>query len=145
VIQGLSFYEVVTITQLHAGIADNVVPGEAVAHVNLRYPPDRSPEDAEAYLRSLVPAEATFEFVGSSPPARVVADAPLVRALREAGGFELQPKQAWTNVADFTSRGIDAVNLGPGGTRWAHARDEQVEIAALVRVFEALWRFLTGP
>ena len=75
----------------------------------------------------------------------MVADAPLVRRLREVGGLDVEPKQAWTNVADFTSRGIDAVNLGPGGTRWAHARDEQVEIAALVRVFESLWRFVTMP
>jgi succinyl-diaminopimelate desuccinylase len=145
VIQGLPFYEVLTITQLHAGIADNVVPGEARAHLNLRYPPDRSLEDAEAYLRSLAPDGAELVVTGNSPPARVVAEAELVRRLRAAGGLEVQPKQAWTNVADFTVRGIDAVNLGPGGTRWAHARDEQVEIAALVRVFEALWRFLTMP
>jgi succinyl-diaminopimelate desuccinylase len=145
VIQGLPFYEVVTITQLHAGVADNVVPGEAVAHVNLRYPPDRTAEDAEAYLRSLVPDGAELELTGNSPPARVVADAPLVGRLRSAGGLEVQPKQAWTNVADFTSRGIDAVNFGPGGTRWAHARDEQVEISALVLSFRTLWRFLTAP
>jgi succinyl-diaminopimelate desuccinylase len=143
VIQGLPFYEVVTITQLHAGIADNVVPGEAVAHVNLRYPPDRSPVAAEEYVRSLAPAGAEVTVTGNSPPGRVVADAPLVRRLREAGGLDVQPKQAWTNVADFTSRGIDAVNLGPGGTRWAHARDEQVEIEALERVFRTIWRFLT--
>jgi succinyl-diaminopimelate desuccinylase len=145
VIQGLSFYEVVTITQLHAGIADNVVPGEATAHINLRYPPDRSPEEAEAYVRELVPYGAELLVTGNSPPGRVVADTELVRRLQAAGGFEVEPKQAWTNVADFTVRGIDAVNLGPGGTRWAHARDEQVEITALVRVFEALWRFLTMP
>jgi succinyl-diaminopimelate desuccinylase len=143
VIQGLPFYEVVTITQLHAGIADNVVPGEAVAHVNLRYPPDRSPAEAEQYVRSLAPAGAEVTVTGNSPPGRVVADALLVRRLREIGGLDVQPKQAWTNVADFTSRGIDAVNLGPGGTRWAHARDEQVEIEALERVFRTLWRFLT--
>jgi succinyl-diaminopimelate desuccinylase len=145
VVQGLPFYEVVTLTQLHAGIADNVVPGEAVAHLNLRYPPDRTPEQAEAYLRSLVPEDAELEIAGNSPPARVVADAPLVERLRTAGGLAVEPKQAWTNVADFTSRGIDAVNFGPGGTRWAHARDERVEIAGLVRSFEALWRFLTCP
>ena len=143
-IQGLPFYEVVTLTQLHAGIADNVVPGEAVAHVNLRYPPDRTAEEAEAYLRSLVPDGAELVVDGNSPPARVVADAPLVRRLREAGGLALEPKQAWTNVADFTSRGIDAVNLGPGEPRYAHAADEQVEIAGLVRCFETLWRFLTA-
>jgi acetylornithine deacetylase/succinyl-diaminopimelate desuccinylase-like protein len=47
-------------------------------------------------------------------------------------------------VADFTSRGIDAVNLGPGATRYAHRRDERVEIAELVRTFDALWAFVTG-
>ena len=58
----------------------------------------------------------------------------------------MQPKQAWTNVADFAARGLDAVNFGPGATRYAHAVDEQVEIAALARSFEALQRFLAaGP
>jgi succinyl-diaminopimelate desuccinylase len=67
-----------------------------------------------------------------------------VQALRDAGGFELQPKQAWTNVADFAARGLDAVNLGPGATRYAHAVDEQVEIAELERTFAALQWFLSG-
>jgi succinyl-diaminopimelate desuccinylase len=143
VVEGLPFYEVVTITQLHAGIADNIVPGEAVAHLNLRYAPDRSEDEAEAYLRSLVPDGAELVITGNSPPGRVVADAPLVRRLRAVGGLEVQPKQAWTNVADFTSHGVDAVNFGPGGTRWAHARDERVEVDALALVFRTLWRFLT--
>jgi succinyl-diaminopimelate desuccinylase len=143
VIQGLPFYEVVTITQLHAGIADNVVPGEAVAHVNLRYPPDRTADEAEAYLRSLVPDGAELIVDGNSAPARVVADAPLVRRLRQAGDLDVEPKQAWTNVADFTARGIDAVNLGPGEPRYAHAMDEQVSVEGLVRCFRSLWRFLT--
>jgi len=145
VIQGLPFYEVVTITQLHAGIADNVVPGEATAHLNVRYPPDRSADEAEAYLRSLVPDGAELLVDGNSPPARVVADAPLVRRLRESDALALAPKQAWTNVADFTERGLDAVNFGPGAPQYAHTADERVEIASLVRCFTALWRFLTGP
>jgi succinyl-diaminopimelate desuccinylase len=67
-----------------------------------------------------------------------------VQRLRAAGDLAVEPKQAWTNVADFTSRGIDAVNFGPGATRFAHRRDEQVEIVALERAFTALWRFVTG-
>ncbi len=85
------------------------------------------------------PTVRRYEAAGDSPPARVVTDSPLVQRLRRAGGLALEPKQAWTNVADFTSRGIDAVNFGPGATRYAHRRDEQVEIErARARVRVAL-------
>ena len=143
-IGGLTFTEVASVTRIDGGIATNVIPDRAEANVNFRYAPDRSPASAEAYLRSLLPEGATFEHAGDSPPARVVTDSPLVQRLRAAGDLALEPKQAWTNVADFTSRGIDAVNFGPGATRYAHRRDEQVEIAALERAFTSLWRFVTG-
>jgi succinyl-diaminopimelate desuccinylase len=132
------------VTRIEAGIADNVVPAEASATINYRYTPDRTPAEARAYLRSLLPAGAEVEFDGDAPPARVVADTPLVRALRDAGELALEPKQAWTNVADFTSRGIDAVNFGPGDPMFAHRADERVEIAALVRCYETLRRFVAG-
>ena len=144
VISDLSFYEVASVTRLEAGIADNVVPDSATATINYRYTPDRTSEEAQAYLRSLLPDGVDVETISDSPPARVVADAPLVRALREAGDLALEPKQAWTNVADFTSRGIDAVNFGPGDPVFAHRRDEQVDVAALVHCYETLHRFFAG-
>jgi len=143
-IGGLTFTEVASITRIEGGIATNVIPDRVVANVNFRYAPDRSPSSADAYLRSILPEGATYEHAGDSPPARVVTDSSLVQRLRAAGDLALEPKQAWTNVADFTSRGIDAVNFGPGATRFAHRRDEQVEIVALERAFTALWRFVTG-
>jgi len=142
IVGGLPFYEVVSITELDAGIASNVIPDRAVATLNFRYPPDRTPDEAAAYLRSLGPDGAELEITGDSPPAAVVTDTPLVRALRDAGDLRFEPKQAWTNVADFTTRGIDAINFGPGATRYAHRRDELVEIDALVTVYETLHRFL---
>jgi succinyl-diaminopimelate desuccinylase len=141
---GLPFYEVLTITRFEAGIADNVVPDRAVAGLNFRYAPDRTPEGAAEHLRTLVPDGAELEITGNSPPATVVTDTPLVRALRDAGELAFEPKQAWTNVADFTARGLDAVNFGPGATRYAHRRDELVEIDALVHAYETLRRFLAG-
>ena len=143
VVGGLPFYEVLTLTRLEAGIADNVVPDLATATINFRYAPDRSAESAASYLRSLVPEGAALEITGDSPPATVVTDTRLVRALRDAGELAFEPKQAWTNVADFTTRGIDAVNFGPGATRYAHRRDELVEIEALERAYRILQRFLT--
>jgi succinyl-diaminopimelate desuccinylase len=143
IVGGLPFYEVISITGLEAGIASNVIPDRAVATLNFRYPPDRTPDEAAAYVRSLTPDGAELAITGDSPPAAVVTDTPLVRALRDAGDLRFEPKQAWTNVADFTTRGIDAVNFGPGATRFAHRRDEQIEIEALVSAYETLHRFLT--
>jgi succinyl-diaminopimelate desuccinylase len=141
-IDGLVFREVVSVTTLNAGIATNVIPAHAEAIVNFRYAPDRTPQSAEAYIRELL--GQGVEIVSHSPAAHVAMRSPLVEALRRAGDFEVQPKQAWTNVADFAARGLDAVNLGPGATRYAHTADERVEIAELERTCAALQHFLTG-
>jgi succinyl-diaminopimelate desuccinylase len=132
---------VLSVTEIAGGIATNVIPALATATLNFRYAPDRTPEEAEARLRELVDGAGELELLGNSPPARVAAASPLVQSLRESGGFELEPKQAWTPVAEFSAQGLDAVNLGPGATRYAHAQDERVEIAALARTHEALVRF----
>jgi succinyl-diaminopimelate desuccinylase len=142
VVDGLLFREVLSVTQIHGGVATNVVPARVECTLNFRYAPDRTPDDAEARVRELVGSDV--EILQNSPAAHVAKRDGLVEELRRVGDFELQPKQAWTNVADFAARGLDAVNFGPGATRYAHALDEQVEIAALVRCFLALQRFLSG-
>jgi succinyl-diaminopimelate desuccinylase len=144
-VDGLEFKEVLSVTRLEAGIADNVIPGLATATLNLRYPPDRTADEAVTFLASLVPEDARIEVVSNAPPAAVVVDAPAVRALQRAGRLAIEPKQAWTNVADFTSRGIDAVNFGPGHTALAHHPHERVAIDALVTAYEVLQRFVTSP
>jgi succinyl-diaminopimelate desuccinylase len=141
-IDGLVFREVISVTQLNAGIASNVIPARAEATINFRYAPDRSPESAVERVHELVGTDV--EILANSPPAHVASRSPLVEQLRAAGGFEVQPKQAWTNVADFAARGLDAINLGPGGTRYAHAVDERVQIGELERTYDALQRFLAG-
>jgi succinyl-diaminopimelate desuccinylase len=141
-IDGLLFREVLSVTQIHGGIATNVIPARVEATLNFRYAPDRSPLDAEDRVRELVGRDV--EILSNSPPAHVALGSPVVEALRRTGGLEVQPKQAWTNVADFAARGLDAVNFGPGATRYAHAVDERVEIAALNRSLDVLQRFLLG-
>jgi succinyl-diaminopimelate desuccinylase len=141
-ISGLEFAETLSVTRLQAGIADNVIPDRASATISFRYAPDRTPEQAEQHLQSVVPDEATVEVVSNAAAGAVVTDAPLVTALVEAGAKGVAPKLAWTNVADFSAFGVDAVNFGPGDPAYAHRRDERVEIAALVHAYETLWRVL---
>jgi succinyl-diaminopimelate desuccinylase len=141
-VEGLVFREELSVTQIHGGIATNVIPARVECVLNFRYAPNRTPESAEERLRELVGRE--FEVIQHSPPAHVALGSPIVERLRQAGSFAVEPKQAWTNVADFAARGLDAVNLGPGATRYAHAADERVEIAELERTYAALQRFLLG-
>jgi succinyl-diaminopimelate desuccinylase len=136
---GLTFIEVLSATRISGGIADNVIPDSVEVRLNYRYAPGRTREEAEARLRELIGADV--EVTSNSPPAHVPADSKLLRSLRESGGLALEPKQAWTPVAEFAARGLDAVNLGPGATRYAHRRDERVEIAELERTFDALRHF----
>jgi succinyl-diaminopimelate desuccinylase len=140
-IDGLRFVEVLSLTEIHGGIAPNVLPDRVEATISYRYAPDRTAAEAEVELRRLA-GDLRLEVVGNSPPGRVVGRAPLVEALVRAGDLELRGKQAWTNVADFTSRGVDAVNLGPGMTSSVHSADERIEVSSLVRTYEALRRFL---
>ena len=137
---GLVFREVVSVVGIEGGIADNVVPDSCVARLNYRYAPGRSPAEAEARIRELA-GDAEVEFFGNSAPAPVVVDRPLVERLRRVGGLDVEPKQAWTPVAQFAEAGLDAINLGPGPTRYAHKADERVPISELVRTYDALRRF----
>jgi succinyl-diaminopimelate desuccinylase len=133
-IEGLVFREVISVTQISGGIASNVIPARAEAILNFRYAPDRLPDEAVERVRELVGGDV--EILSNAGGAHVARSSP--------GDFDVQPKQAWTNVADFAARGLDAVNLGPGATRYAHAVDERIEITELVRTYEALQSFLLG-
>ena len=62
-------------------------------------------------------------------------------ALIAAGDLAIEPKQAWTPVAEFGTAGIPATNFGPGDPPQAHTRDESISIAALVRGYRVLETF----
>ena len=137
---GLTFTEVVSVTTLHGGVARNVVPGECVAEVNMRYAPGTTPEAAETRLRAICEPHGTLVIDGNAPSAPAALTSPLARRL--ADGLELAPKQAWTPVAEFAAVGVPAVNLGPGDPSFAHRTDERIEIAALERCWDVLRSFL---
>jgi succinyl-diaminopimelate desuccinylase len=146
VLGGLTFREVLGITEIHGGVANNVIPDRAVCGINFRYAGSRSPSEAEERLRELVVEAAgqggELTVLGNSPAAPVPTANPVLERLRASGNLKVEPKQAWTPVAEFAARGLDAVNFGPGEPEFAHRRDERVAISAMQTSLETLRRFL---
>jgi succinyl-diaminopimelate desuccinylase len=138
---GLVYREVLSVVRIEGGIAANVVPARASAELNFRFGPGRTRVDAEARLRWLLPHGET-EILSNSPSAPPSLTNPRIARLRELVP-DVAPKQAWTPVAQFAEQGIDAINYGPGLTRYAHRQDEQVPIANLVQAYDVLERFLS--
>jgi succinyl-diaminopimelate desuccinylase len=138
---GLEYREVVSTTTISGGVALNVVPGEAVAQVNYRYPPGRSMDAAEARLHEWCDPYGELAITGHAPSGPVPQANPLVDALVELVGAP-EPKQAWTPVAEFGGVGVDAVNFGPGDPPLAHTVEESVSIEALVRSYAVLQELL---
>jgi succinyl-diaminopimelate desuccinylase len=139
-LDGLTYREVVSAVRVDGGIAANVVPATASVELNYRYAPGRTRDEAEQQLRSLVP-DGELEVLSNSPSAPPSLTNPLVARLRGLVP-DVAPKQAWTPVAQFAEQGIDAINYGPGLTRYAHRQDEQVPVENLDRAFETLRAFL---
>lgn len=156
VVDGLVFRDVVVATRAWTpglepgGPADgpgNVVPERFTIDLNHRFAPSRDLAAAEAELvstvtRLLAGAEAEVTLVDRSPAAAPHRTDPAVAALIAVVGGEVTGKQGWTDVARFATRGVPALNLGPGTTEQAHRRGEHVAVDALVGVAAALRRFL---
>jgi succinyl-diaminopimelate desuccinylase len=136
---GLTFYEVASVTRIAGGIADNVIPDRAQAHINFRYAPGRTPAEAEARLGELTAGVGSLEITSNSPSGRVPEGNPHVERLKAS--LPVAPKQAWTPVAEFGAAGLDAINFGPGEPAQAHRSDESVRVDALVRAYRVLEAF----
>ncbi len=92
-------------------------------------------------FEGLLGGDARYEIVDFAPSGPVELDNPLLQRLIEAG-LEVRPKQAWTDVARFSQRGVAAANFGPGLPSQAHQESEYAEIPLLERCYERLASFL---
>ena len=140
-VEGLPFYEVLTPTLARGGRAKNVVPDEFWVNVNHRFAPGSGLDDVRRTFEELVPDGASFEISDFAPSGPVSLENPLLRKLIDSG-VEVRPKQAWTDVARFAERGVDAANLGPGIPAQAHKEEEYTELGLLEDCYGLLTRFL---
>ena len=67
VFDGLTFYEVASVTEISGGIAMNVIPDPCDCDVNYRFAPGRTPAEAEARLRELRAGRRADDRLGNSP------------------------------------------------------------------------------
>ncbi|SPT58754.1 succinyl-diaminopimelate desuccinylase [Actinomadura madurae] len=144
VVDGLEYHEGLNAVRISGGVAGNVIPDECVVEVNYRFAPDKSPADAEAYLREIF---AGFEVTvtDSSPGARPGLTHPAAAAFVSASGAEVRAKLGWTDVARFSELGVPAVNYGPGEPTLAHTKDEFVEIPLIAECEQRMRTWLEGP
>jgi succinyl-diaminopimelate desuccinylase len=143
-VSGLNFTEVFSVTQAHGGFANNIIPPIFIINLNYRFPPVFSIEEAEARLREVAADADRIVINDSAPAGRVDLDDPQVRRFESIVGRERVAKQGWTDVARLTSRGVPAVNYGPGEVAQAHQVGESMQIENLAVAYDVMKTFLAG-
>ncbi len=142
-VDGLVYKEGLNAVGISGGVAGNVIPDEAMVHVNYRFAPSRSGEEAVAFLREFF-AGYDVTVVDLADGARPGLDSPLAQQLVASTGVPATPKYGWTDVARFSALGIPAVNYGPGDPLKAHADDERVPLSQIESCERGLREWLTA-
>jgi succinyl-diaminopimelate desuccinylase len=130
VIDGVTFTEQLQAVAVEGGVAANVVPDLAQCTLNHRVAPDRSREEASAwlqdYLGDALDAGDSLEVVDWAPPAPPAMSNERLGDLARRTGRSVRAKVGWTDVATFAALGIPAANFGAGDPLLAHRSDEFV-------------------
>ncbi|MCY3644182.1 MAG: succinyl-diaminopimelate desuccinylase [Acidimicrobiaceae bacterium] len=142
VVEGCEYREGLEAVSVSGGVAGNVVPDRATLILNHRFAPDRTPQQAEEHVRSLLEGVLsegdTVELTDMAPPAAPGLDHPLLTGLIRRSGVPVRAKLGWTDAAFFAARGVPASNFGPGDPLLAHTAGERVHRDELISVHAAL-------
>lgn len=142
-IHGLTFYEVMSATQILTENARNVIPDRVMVNVNYRFCPEKSLATAEAELREVIGPGFAIQIVDASPSGAVCTDHPILSRWMTDCGMPVTAKQAWTDVARLTGLGIPAVNCGPGDPEQAHKVGEWCTLTGPLRNYHLLRRLVS--
>ncbi len=147
-IDGCTFCEAIQAVKVEGGVAGNVVPDSVVLEIHYRYAPDRTPGQAEAFVRELLgpylESSDKMVVVDNSPACLPYMDYPIFQKLVKENDIEAKAKLGWTDVARFTGLGIPAINLGPGDPLVSHAPDENCSADFLDKTYRTLENLLTS-
>ncbi len=140
-VEGLAYREGLNAVQIAGGVAGNVIPDRASLHINYRFAPNKSLDQAIAHMQEVF-SGYSLDFVDQSAAARPGLDSPIAQSLLQAVGQQALPKYGWTDVARFSQVGIPAVNFGPGDALLAHADMEHLSLDNLQACYRSLKNWL---
>ena len=148
VVEGCAFHEALLATAIGGGVAGNVVPDEVTIDIAHRFAPDRSLAEAEAWFTDWVNPSMrdadSWAITERAAGAYPGVTHPALAFLRDECGLAVNAKLGWTDVAFFASRGIPAVNLGPGDPVVAHTAGEHVERHSVELIYDVVHRLVTS-
>lgn len=147
-IDGVTYVEQLQAVRVEGGVAPNVVPDSASCLLNHRVAPDRTGDEAVAWLRGflgeLLGEDDVLEVADWAPSATPeLSNASLAR-LVELSGVSPRAKVGWTDVATFRELGIPATNFGAGDPLLAHRSDEFVSADEVSTFVTVLGEWLRG-
>jgi succinyl-diaminopimelate desuccinylase len=144
VLDGVEYGEQLQVVFVEGGVATNVVPDTATITINHRVAPDRSNDEAVAWLRSylddLLGEGDEFTVVDWAPSAKPMLMNERLKALVALTGTAPRGKWGWTDVATFQELSVPATNFGAGDPLLAHRSDEKIsrdELELFERVLRA--------
>ncbi|MFC7529974.1 M20 family metallopeptidase [Actinoplanes sp. GCM10030250] len=128
--------------------AANVVPADATAWLDIRYPPSEAGPggDAPAWLREIAGPGVEVEVEAAGAPHHadpLSAEVVALRRAAESVGYEgaLLRKHGAADGRFYSAHGVDAVIFGPGGDG-QHGPHEYVDLRTLQPYHDALTTFL---
>jgi len=148
VLDGCEYVEQLQVVEVSGGVSGNVVPDEASVVLNHRFAPDRTAEQAEAWLAGFVepmlePGDR-WELTDAASGAPPSLDHPVLAGLVAATTAPPLAKQGWTDASSLWAHGIPAANFGPGDPLVAHTPHEHVTVGELERTAAVLETLLRG-
>jgi len=138
----------INLSMISGGLAINQVPGSAKAHLDIRFTPETSIDDINAWLTEseaavpTVKAEITRTDAPCQTPASPASE--LFKAIAlEVAGIEVTDHHAHggSDARWFAWNGVPVVNVGVTGSGY-HTSPEWVDLADLARYYEICRRFV---
>lgn len=146
-IDGVSYTEQLQAVGVEGGVAPNVVPDIARCTLNHRVAPDRSRDEAMAwlvdFLGDVLDDGDNADVADWAPSSTPSLSNERLRRLVNLTDSPARAKVGWTDVATFRELGIAATNFGAGDPLLAHRSDESVTTEELDRFAKVLGEWLS--